>query len=51
VPIVALTASVLPEDIEACLASGMNHVIAKPISLKVLEQVLVRWSSAASRAA
>ncbi len=36
VPILAVTANALPEDIEASLAAGMDGHIAKPIELKVL---------------
>ncbi|MEZ4310282.1 MAG: ATP-binding protein [Polyangiaceae bacterium] len=40
VPIVALSASVLPEDQERCLDVGMNGHLAKPISQKALEDLL-----------
>lgn len=33
VPIVALTASTLPEDLAQCRRSGMNEVMIKPVSL------------------
>ena len=39
-PIVALTASVAPEDIRHYLDSGMDAVVAKPIRLERLRQVL-----------
>ena len=39
-PIVALTASVAPEDIRHYLNSGMDAVVAKPIRLERLRQVL-----------
>jgi CheY-like chemotaxis protein len=35
-PILAVTANALPEDIEASLAAGMDGHIAKPIELKLL---------------
>lgn len=40
VPILALTANVLPEDLERCVASGMNGYIAKPASLATLRSAL-----------
>ena len=40
VPIVALSASVLPEDQEKCLDVGMNGHLAKPISRPELENLL-----------
>ena len=40
VPIIALTASTSPEDILACRRSGMNEVLAKPVSLETLQRVL-----------
>jgi CheY-like chemotaxis protein len=39
IPIVAMTANVFREDIEKCLASGMNDHVGKPIDL---EEVLVK---------
>lgn len=44
-PIIALTASVLPEDRERCLAAGMNDHLAKPVSGVALHDVLARWLS------
>jgi signal transduction histidine kinase/ActR/RegA family two-component response regulator len=45
-PIVALTADVMAEDKERCLAAGMNDYLAKPIQVPELIAVLERWSSA-----
>jgi CheY-like chemotaxis protein len=33
IPIVAMTANVFREDVEKCLASGMNDHVGKPINL------------------
>ena len=40
VPVVALTASALREEIEACARSGMNECLTKPVSLRELERVI-----------
>lgn len=40
VPIFALTANVLPQDREACLAAGMNGHVAKPIKASALHIAL-----------
>jgi len=42
-PIVALTANVRPEDRDACLASGMDDFIAKPVRVDHLRTSLLRW--------
>ena len=47
VPIIALTASTSEEDMLACRRSGMNEVLAKPVSLETLQRVLPRFASAA----
>jgi signal transduction histidine kinase/ActR/RegA family two-component response regulator len=41
-PIVALTASAMPEEVEACKRSGMNECLSKPVSLAALKAVLQR---------
>ena len=41
-PIVALTASATPDDVAACRRAGMNEVLAKPIHLETLREVLGR---------
>lgn len=41
-PVIALTANVLPEDNEHCFAAGMNAVIDKPINMASLYDQLVQ---------
>jgi signal transduction histidine kinase/CheY-like chemotaxis protein len=43
VPVIAMTANVLPGDREACLLSGMNDFISKPIRPAELSALLQRW--------
>jgi signal transduction histidine kinase/CheY-like chemotaxis protein len=43
VPIVAMTANVFKEDIENCLASGMNEHMGKPLEFGKLLQVLRKY--------
>ena len=40
VPIVAMTADAMPEDVARCLAAGMNAHMAKPVSVKAITEVL-----------
>jgi len=46
VPIVAMTANVLPEQVARCLDAGMDDHIGKPISPTTLLETLARWASA-----
>ncbi len=41
-PIVALTASGLPEELAACLAAGMDDCLVKPVSASMLQRALSR---------
>lgn len=45
--VVAVTASVMEQDREACLAAGMDDFLPKPISLEMLHRTLLKWSSCA----
>lgn len=42
-PVVAMTANVLPADRERCFEAGMNDFISKPIQPEVLWQALLKW--------
>ncbi len=42
-PIVALTANAFDEDVEACIAAGMQEHLGKPISVETLKEALERW--------
>ncbi len=43
VPIVAMTATVLPTQIAACTAAGMNAHLAKPFTAQQLTEMVARW--------
>jgi signal transduction histidine kinase/CheY-like chemotaxis protein len=43
-PILALTASAMPDEVSACRRAGMNDVLLKPVSLVTLRQALRRWA-------
>ena len=43
IPIIAMTANVMPQDRAACIAAGMNDHIAKPIDPVQLWATLLKW--------
>jgi len=43
VGIIAMTANVLPEDREHCLAAGMDSYIGKPVQMVQLQRLVERW--------
>ena len=47
-PVIAMTASVLPEDRERCLAAGMDAYIAKPVDFDVVQEEIERFCGAAA---
>ena len=46
-PIVAMTAGVLANDRERCIAAGMDDFVPKPIDVKLLDRTLVKWTDRA----
>jgi len=42
-PIVAITASVLKEEIDKCFAAGMDDFLPKPLEMKKLKDMLLKW--------
>ncbi len=44
-PVIAMTANVLPEQISRCLEAGMDDHVGKPINLQQLLNAIDRWSS------
>jgi CheY-like chemotaxis protein len=43
VPIIAMTASATAADREACIESGMDDFVSKPVGREALEATLRRW--------
>ncbi len=43
IPIIAMTASVMREDRDRCLAAGMDDFLPKPMQIKKLEDILTKW--------
>jgi len=43
IPVIAMTAGVASHDRAACLASGMDDFVSKPVQLASLEEALLRW--------
>jgi signal transduction histidine kinase len=46
IAIIAMTANVFKEDIDACLTAGMNSHIGKPIAFGALFELLKKWLEA-----
>ncbi|MCJ2188872.1 CHASE domain-containing protein [Novosphingobium beihaiensis] len=44
-PIIALSANAYPEDVQECLAIGMQAHLAKPVRLRELEAAIARWGT------
>jgi len=42
-PIIAVTATLLPEDEEKCKKSGINDVLTKPIKFAEIKRTLEKW--------
>jgi len=43
IPIIALTAGIMNEEIEKCLEFGMNDYIVKPIIKKKFDETVLKW--------
>ena len=43
IPIIAMTANVFKEDVDKCLAAGMNGHLGKPINMAEVVKVLAEW--------
>jgi len=41
--IIAMTASALGADRDACLRAGMDDFVGKPIKIETLEEIILKW--------
>jgi two-component system sensor histidine kinase/response regulator len=46
-PVIAMTASVMEEDRQKCMAAGMDDFMAKPIQMEEISRMLNKWLSPA----
>jgi CheY-like chemotaxis protein len=51
VPIVALSANAMTEDVQRCLDAGMNDHLAKPVDRALLRRALTVWAGATAQTA
>jgi CheY-like chemotaxis protein len=42
-PVIAVTANVTPDDMAKCKDAGMDDFMSKPVTLKRLREVLIKW--------
>ena len=42
-PIVAMTALALDEDVREAMQAGMDDHVAKPLELKRIQEILMKW--------
>lgn len=42
-PIIAFTASAMPDEVERCHKAGMDDVMAKPVSLNIMRNTITQW--------
>jgi len=50
-PVIALTASAMEDDLQRCREAGMDDLLAKPVALAALRQALLQWLPDAPAAA
>ncbi len=48
-PIIAMTANAMKQDLDACLAAGMNDYVTKPVDRAALASTLRKWMPASAR--
>ena len=49
IPIVAITASVMKDEVDRCYQAGMDDFLSKPVEMQKLKEALRKWLPAAAR--
>jgi two-component system sensor histidine kinase EvgS len=44
-PVIAMTANVIKEDIDRCFTNGMDDFLSKPVRLEKMAEILYKWLS------
>ena len=50
IPIIAITADAMPENLKACKLAGMNDCLTKPVSSVALREIVHKWLPVAGEA-
>jgi CheY-like chemotaxis protein len=50
IPIIAITADAMPENLKTCKLAGMNDCLTKPASMAAVREIIQKWLPVAGEA-